>query len=136
MIWEISNYFKAIFTNNTFSGRATRSEYWSFTIINWLIGSGLWLYTGGKPIYFPQSEVKVIHDLIVISFVLFFIFSAILWFGQWTIKVRRLHDTNRSGWNIFWEIIPIIGSIGVFLMLIEKGSEGENKYGKDPRVLK
>jgi uncharacterized membrane protein YhaH (DUF805 family) len=125
----ISDYFKAIFLNNTFVGRASRWEYWEFTILNWLIGSGFWLFSDGKPIILPRSDTEPYHIIFIGLFILIFLFSVLLWFAQWTIKVRRLHDTGRSGWNLLWEIIPIFGSIGVFLMLIEKGSERENSYG-------
>jgi uncharacterized membrane protein YhaH (DUF805 family) len=132
MLWHVTNYFKAIFTNNTFAGRASRTEYWSFTIVNWLISGGLGLYSGGKPIIFPRSEVEPFHILFVFLFLILAVFSILLWFAQWTIQVRRLHDTGRSGWNILWEIIPLFGWIVMFIMLIEKGDELENKYGKLP----
>jgi uncharacterized membrane protein YhaH (DUF805 family) len=125
----IADYFKVIILNNTFVGRASRWEYWEFTIINWLIGFGLWLYSDGKPIIFPSSKTEPYHIMFIGLFILLFIFAALLWFAQWSIKVRRLHDTGRSGWNILWEIIPILGSILVFFMLIEKGDEGKNRFG-------
>jgi uncharacterized membrane protein YhaH (DUF805 family) len=124
----IADYFKAIFLNNTFNGRASRWEYWEFTFINWLIGFVVWLHTHGEPIYFPNPPEKFLHYASIGLFLLFGVFAVLLWFAQWTIKVRRLHDTGRSGWNILWEIIPILGSIVMFLMLIEKGSKDKNQF--------
>ena len=53
-----------------------------------------------------------------------------------TVTVRRFHDINKSGWFILFEIIPFIGWIIVLVMLIEKGTEGKNKYGVYPLKLK
>ena len=46
--------------------------------------------------------------------------------------VRRLHDTNKSGWFILISIIPIIGLIVIFL-LIADGTKGKNRFGPKPK---
>lgn len=48
------------------------------------------------------------------------------------VTVRRLHDTNRSGWWIFISLIPLIGAIWLIVLLAKKGSEGKNKFGAVP----
>lgn len=52
--------------------------------------------------------------------------------------VRRFHDINKQGANIFWFIpgliIPIINIILLFVIL-RKGDEGENAYGKPTKNL-
>lgn len=103
MPWLITNYIDAIFTKNTFNGRASR------------------------------SEVMVYDKGYLILFIALFIFAIFLWFAQWTIQVRRLHDTGKSGWRILIEIIPLFGAILMFLWLTEKGDEGENQYGEIPK---
>ena len=45
------------------------------------------------------------------------------------VAVRRFHDLNKSGMNIFFLIIPIIGIFVHFYLLFTKGDEGENNYG-------
>jgi len=50
------------------------------------------------------------------------------------VTVRRLHDTNRSGWLVLLELIPIIGLIIVMIFCAQKGTSGENKYGESPRT--
>lgn len=133
MPWLITNYIDAIFTKNTFNGRSSRSEYWGFTIMNWLISAVIWINTGGKKVIFPRSEVMVYDKGYLILFIAMFIFAIFLWFAQWTIQVRRLHDTGKSGWRILIEIIPLFGAILMFLWLTEKGDEGENQYGEIPK---
>ena len=50
--------------------------------------------------------------------------------------VRRLHDRDKSGWWILINFIPFIGWIFLLVMLIEKGTEGDNKFGSYPLRLK
>ena len=45
--------------------------------------------------------------------------------------VRRLHDTNKSGWFVLLSIIPFLGLI-VLVMLLFPSDKGKNKYGKNP----
>ena len=49
--------------------------------------------------------------------------------------VRRLHDTNKSGWWILISLIPFIGLIIIFI-LASKGTEGINRFGDYPLKLK
>ena len=53
-----------------------------------------------------------------------------------TVTVRRLHDVYKSGWLVLIQFIPLIGWIIVLLMLIEKGTEGKNRFGDYPLKLK
>ena len=51
---------------------------------------------------------------------------------NWSIAVRRLHDLNKSGWNILW-IFTIIGLIPLFYWCyLIPGNKGDNPYGSDP----
>ena len=46
--------------------------------------------------------------------------------------VRRLHDTDRSGWYLLLLLIPLLGPIVLFVLYVIKGTEGENRFGPDP----
>ena len=48
----------------------------------------------------------------------------------WAVFCRRMHDTNRSGWNWLWLLLPLIGFIIVLAYLVSPTKEGENKYVK------
>ena len=52
------------------------------------------------------------------------------------VTVRRFHDINKSGWFVLLEIIPFLGWIIILVMLIEKGTEGKNRFGDYPLKLK
>ena len=45
--------------------------------------------------------------------------------------VRRLHDTDRSGWWYWIALIPLIGAILLIVWFCSRGTEGANRYGAD-----
>ena len=92
-----------------FSGRATRSEYWYFTLVNFLISLILALL-----------NLEIVSN--VYSLLVFIPGLAVFW--------RRMHDTNRSGANFFWVFLPVIGWIIVLIYLVLPTKPGENKYEK------
>ncbi|MEL7222884.1 MAG: DUF805 domain-containing protein [Bacteroidota bacterium] len=47
--------------------------------------------------------------------------------------VRRLHDTNKSGWYILISLIPLIGAIVLLVFLVTDSDVGSNKYGPNPK---
>ena len=63
-----------------------------------------------------NSICVIVHGLLTIS-----------------VTIRRLHDTDRSGWWYLLNFIPIIGDIVLLIFMCQKGTEGENRFGKDPK---
>ena len=88
----------------TFSGRASRSEFWWFMLfsnsISFLIP---FLYS----IYGPSAE-KQEYDLIEV------ILAIVLFLPQLAVTVRRLHDVDKSGW---W-ILSSLATAGVTAMFV------------------
>jgi uncharacterized membrane protein YhaH (DUF805 family) len=93
-----------------FSGRASRKEYWPFLLGQSVIGFVLFLL-------FP---------------VLYFMFLLGTIVPALAVWVRRLHDTNRSGWWLFITFVPVVGSIVMFVFLVLEGTSGDNDYGSNP----
>lgn len=50
-------------------------------------------------------------------------------------SVRRLHDTNRSGWWYFISFIPFVGGIILIVFLAEDSQPGNNRYGSNPKGI-
>jgi len=48
------------------------------------------------------------------------------------VSVRRLHDIGKSGWNLLWAFLPLIGIILLLVWNCRKGDAGDNDYGSDP----
>ena len=99
----------------TFKGRATRSEYWWFTICaNVLI------------VLLPLLIFTLFN--VVAVFFAYIATALAVSLPTWSVAVRRLHDTNHSGWWLLCPVYPII-------LMFMKGSEGENDYGADESDL-
>jgi uncharacterized membrane protein YhaH (DUF805 family) len=48
--------------------------------------------------------------------------------------VRRLHDSGKSGWLYLIGLIPFIGGLILFVLLLLNGDPGENRFGRNPRI--
>nr|WP_246252396.1 DUF805 domain-containing protein [Sulfitobacter algicola] len=99
-----------------FSGRARRSEYWFFYLFTFLVGI-----------------VGAIIDGVLGTG--FFNLIATLAFLLPSIAagVRRLHDTDRSGWWFLIILVPIVGAIVLLVFFVMDGTKGENRFGPDPK---
>ena len=98
----------------TFSGRATRSEFWWFYLFTVLITWGADLV--GAVTLGPGGEY--FGTLVSLVF-----FVPAIAAGS-----RRLHDIGRTGW---WQLLMLTG-IGVILLIIWWASDStpeSNKYG-------
>jgi len=103
-----------------FTGRARRKEYWYFILINFFIGILISLLT-----LFPITEK--IFGIVSIGYYL------ALFIPSLAVCVRRLHDTNRSGFSLFLALIPLAGIIILTIYLIQDGTLEKNQYGENPK---
>ena len=95
-----------------FGGRSRRSAYWWFVLAHWVV----LLVLGG-----------IVETLIVLYWVGVLLPSLAL-------MVRRLHDTDRSGWWWLINLVPIIGTLVFLVFLASDGTRGPNRYGPDPKT--
>ena len=121
-------YISVVMNSFNFNGRARRKEYWMFTGFNILIFFGIFIIGDMLQTYFvgSGSASEVIANFAGLYFVASFI-------PQLALSIRRLHDTNRSGWNLLWGLMPAIGGIIMFVFTVEKGVTGDNRFGPDPK---
>ncbi len=96
-----------------FEGRASRSEYWWFQLIV-------------SPSYLISTILENEIGYFFLGITLFTLIPAI------SAGVRRLHDTNRSGFFLLISFIPFIGGLVLLFFLIPEGTKGKNKFGPDP----
>lgn len=107
----------------TFSGRARRKEYWMFTLFSIIFSYLTLALDYGLFETFLPMGIGILNV----------IYSLIVFLPGLAVTVRRLHDVGKSGWMIFILLIPVIGWIWFFVLLVKSGDSGENKYGKDPK---
>ena len=124
-----SQSIKSVFSKYAdFSGRATRSEYWYFYLFNFLVGMVYYialfamLGSGSR----DSSAVGYLSVMIII-------YALVMTIPSLAVTVRRLHDTGHSGWWIFLNLIPVIGSIVLFIWFITDSDPDTNEYGDNPK---
>ncbi len=61
------------------------------------------------------------------------IYSLAILIPSLAVLVRRLHDTNRSGWWILIGLIPVIGWIVLLVFVVRTVNPGQNQYGANPK---
>lgn len=100
----------------TFSGRASRSEYWWFYLFFIL------LYAATAILSILVSEIFSFGMILVLLGLLLPSLAA---------GIRRLHDVDKSGWWMLISIVPLIGLILIYFLAAE-GTSGDNQFGPAP----
>jgi uncharacterized membrane protein YhaH (DUF805 family) len=102
-----------------FNGRSRRSAFWYYILVYVVI-------------YVVLAIIQsVIH---MTTPILTGLFGLALLLPTLGIEVRRLHDTNCSGWWILIGLVPIVGIILLIVWFCAAGTSGPNEYGPDPKA--
>jgi uncharacterized membrane protein YhaH (DUF805 family) len=115
-----------------FKGRARRTEYWMFVLVNCIITVILYLLAAIPSIV---SIVAIDRPSAISGFfiIVLWIYALAVLIPGLAVSVRRLHDTNRSGFFLFMSLIPLAGPIILLVFLVQEGVSGDNQYGPDPK---
>ena len=124
-------YLEVLKKYAVFDGRARRKEYWYFALFNSLIVLGLFLIglIIGIAIAGSGSDSFVIVGLIPVG-----LYGLAIIIPSIAVTIRRLHDTNRSGWWYLITFVPWVGSLILFIFTVLDGTPGPNHYGPDPKA--
>jgi uncharacterized membrane protein YhaH (DUF805 family) len=118
-----------------FSGRSRRSEYWLWMLLQAVVFITLSLLTGaemfargpfGYTLAGPNPDAMVPLGAAAAL-------AALVIIPNIAVQVRRLHDSDRSGWWLLLYAVPILGSLILLIFFLLDGSVGPNRYGHDPR---
>ena len=111
-------YLEVLKKYAVFSGRARRKEYWMFFLFNLIIVVVLGFVEGlaGRP-----GIVSMLYSLAVLIPCI-------------AVSVRRLHDTDRSGWWLLIGLVPLIGAIVLLIFMVQDSKLDENQYGSNPKT--
>ncbi len=126
-------FFIAFRKWNDINGRANLKEFWYYTLFYFLFY-----------LLFALIDDLFINDLLISSGefvpedfvdggILSTIYLLINIIPSLTCSVRRMHDTNKSGWNLLWSL-TIIGVLYIWILYILKGTNGVNDYGEPSTV--
>lgn len=110
-------YLQVLKKYAVFSGRARRKEYWMFFLFNLIITFVLGFIEGivGIALESDQSVLAGIYQLAILI-------------PSIAVGIRRMHDTDRSGW---WLLVPIVNLI----FAVGDGTQGDNRFGSDPKAI-
>ena len=117
-------YLEVLKKYAVFSGRTRRKEYWYFILFNTLISIALTIIDGVTGTLNVEAGVGLLSG----------IYAFVVLIPSIAVAVRRLHDTNRSGWWLFIMLIPIIGAIVLIVFFVSDSKPEENQYGLNPKL--
>ena len=112
-------YLDAFRKYGTFSGRASRKQYWMFVLWNLIFYVVLFVL------------VAAMRNVVTLS--LYYGYALVLLIPSLAILARRLHDTGRTAWWILICLVPFIGAVVLLVFSLLSGPPGDNKYGPNPQ---
>ena len=141
----------------TFKGRARRSEFWWFSVLNWLLSIAAYAVVWWKmakldevqaqvsEVMFDEEKLQALtaqaesyDSTFYLLIAIIGIISLLLLLPSLGVAVRRLHDVGKSGWLLIGMIIPVVNIvIGIMLLIyyLKDSDRGTNKYGPSPKYV-
>lgn len=110
-----------------FNGRASRAEFWWFRLFAGLTGLALvvlFVIVAGV----TQGDDATGGGILMVGI---FLYIAVMFFPYLSSMVRRLHDSDKSGWLVLIDFLPL-GGLVLLVFYLLPGTKGKNKYGADP----
>ena len=108
----------------TLQGRARRREFWRFLLHSMVIYAVLMLIDALTGTCSFELQLGLLSGLWML-----FITTP-----SGAVAIRRLHDTDRSGWWLLLGLIPFVGQLILLYFWIQEGDTGDNRYGPDPKL--
>ena len=105
----------------TFSGRASRSEYWWWALASFIVTIVLELVYVGLGFAGASTDASgrtVPGAGAVIGAILLVVWGLGIIVPGLALAVRRLHDANMSGWFLLIVLVPAVGSLAVLVFMI------------------
>jgi uncharacterized membrane protein YhaH (DUF805 family) len=107
----------------TFEGRARRAEYWYFVLFYALSIVALAIVDGVVGTFSEEIGIGLLSGIFVLA----------TFVPTLAVTVRRLHDTDRSGWWVLLDLVPFIGVLVLFVFTVLDSQPGANRFGPNPK---
>ena len=101
-----------------FSGRATRAEFWWWQLAVAIAGLPAAVL---DQVTFGQTDQ-----------VFTLLFSLAVLLPSLAVSVRRLHDSDHSGWWLLVFPVPLAGIITLLWLFLKRSTPGPNRFGWHP----
>lgn len=116
----------------SFSGRASRREYWLFIAFHLVVSLAFMVVTS----YLAHHRPPIQHPGVVLPenvmgsvWLGYIVLTALPYFA---VTTRRLHDLGQSGWWALMLLVPVIGPAYVLQQVAQRGQASDNAYGPVP----
>ena len=119
----MSWYIKVLKNYAVFSGRARRKEYWMFVLFNVIFAVALTIIDLVTGLYSKSANIGLFTS----------IYSLAVLVPTLAVSVRRLHDTNHSGWWYFIALVPLAGAIILLVFFVRDSEPTYTQYGPNPK---
>jgi len=107
----------------TFEGRARRAEYWYFMLFYFLAVIALAIVDGIAGTFSEEAGMGLFSGLFMLATIL----------PSLAVTVRRLHDTDRSGWWVLINLVPFLGVLVLLVFTVLDSQPGANRFGPHPK---
>lgn len=114
-------YLQVLRNYTQFDGRSRRSEYWNFFLFNLIVALVLGFFDSVLRQMLGFGVLGTLYGLAVLI-------------PGIAVSIRRLHDTDRSGWWLLLAFVPIVGLVLIWFMAQDSQS-GTNRYGQNPKLV-
>lgn len=122
----------------TFRGRARRREFWLWQLFLFLLFSALYAWLFSSIGMFEASSPAEMEAIMMatpaapLPLAVIAIAGLALFLPSLAVQVRRLHDSNKTGW---WLLLTLtgFGSLILLIFYLLDGTPGPNRHGADPK---
>jgi uncharacterized membrane protein YhaH (DUF805 family) len=127
---SFTDAIKSVFSQYVgFTGRARRSEYWWFVVFSILVNivtsildNVLGTTMGADDAFYNAGVIGTIVGLA-------------MFLPGLAVAVRRLHDTDRTGWWVLIALVPFLGFILLIVFFASDSKPGTNRFGPSPKGI-
>lgn len=106
-----------------YTGRSGRAEYWYWFLFVFIANMLLSIPTVMMAMITDEPALLAPFYLAQLTIAIFLLLPTI------AVTIRRLHDTNLSGWYMLLFFLPAVGGIINIIMMVQPGTPGGNRYG-------
>jgi len=117
-------YLKVLKNYAVFEGRARRKEYWLFLLFNILILIVLSILDQILGTFDSETKKGFISS----------VYSLAVIIPSIAVSIRRLHDTDKTGWWLLLNLIPLFGSLVLLIFFISDSQRETNRFGVNPKL--
>lgn len=111
-----------------FQGRSGRKEYWMFLLFQIMVSIAVNLVS----FIGASMDSSLVAGL---AAVVAGVFGLAMFIPGIAVSVRRMHDIDKSGWQLLWSFVPLVGLIILIIFMAKQGTTGPNRFGPAPATV-